>query len=109
MYVCMSAYKVMLNGGSSDGTIWHKCSLTIQKFNQAGVLEIDQPFGLDGPKCAGRWKKMIRIIKYVKAIGGWVKLIFGVINDFKLYYGASSRESNAFYGIEKSLFVFKIF
>ena len=36
-------------------------------------------------------------------------MIFVVINVFKLYYGASSRESNAFYGIEKSLFVFKIF
>ena len=60
MSVCVSVYKVMLNGRSSDGKIWHKCSLTIQKFNQAGVLEIDQPFGLGGPKCAGRWKKMVK-------------------------------------------------
>ena len=36
-------------------------------------------------------------------------MIFGVINDFKLYDGASSRESNTFHGIEKSLFIFKIF
>ena len=57
MSVCMSVYKDLLNGRSSDGKIWHKCSLTIQKINQAGVLEIDQPFGLSGPKYAGRWKK----------------------------------------------------
>ena len=33
MCVCMYVYKDMVNGMSSDGEIWHKCSLTIWEYN----------------------------------------------------------------------------